>query len=243
MAYYLKTTVGNARQRGFATFVWDNNGFGNSNEQFGIFKRRQNMQIGNTYFLKGITEGAGQEYVEPANPNPGSETIEGGTLFWEGDEKMNWGEGLQLSIPSEEFEAKGKDVVMQLTYTLDFSDYNMIQQFYGDWQTNPSFIINRETIEKEYVPSNIHGANNGDVCTSNISFSESVYQEILAKGIVIQGHGLRLNKVVMATPSSIRDSRTQMSNFSHIIYNLSGQRVNATDKGIYIRNGRKYVVR
>lgn len=57
MAYYLKTTVSNARQRGFASFVWDNNVFGNGNQQFGIFRRWQNMEVGNPYFLKGIMEG------------------------------------------------------------------------------------------------------------------------------------------------------------------------------------------
>lgn len=64
MRYYLKTTVSNARKRGFATFVWDNNVFSNGNEAFGIFKRYENMTIGNEYFLKGLCEGAKNTYQE-----------------------------------------------------------------------------------------------------------------------------------------------------------------------------------
>jgi len=65
MVYYLKTTVANARERGFAPFVWDNNGFGNGNERFGIFKRREGMAVGCEYFLRGLTEGSKQEYRKP----------------------------------------------------------------------------------------------------------------------------------------------------------------------------------
>jgi len=241
MAYYLKTTTSNARERGIATFVWDNNGFGNGNEKFGIFKRSQNMAIGNEYFLRGITEGAETEYKEPEQPG-GGETIDGGVVFWEGNELMDWGNGLQLTIPGESFKPFGKDVRLKLDYTLDFNDYNMIQIFYSDWASSPSFIINGMNIEKEYAPSEIHGANNGESCSSVLSFAEDIYQIIENKGIVIQGHGIRMNKVILASTSTGIFQPEAAEEGEHF-YNLSGQRITVPKKGIYIQSGKKFISR
>ena len=104
MQYYLKCVVSEARQHGFAAFAWDNNAFNNGPENFGIFKRWQNMAVGNTYFLKGITEGAGSEYVEPVGP--GDDDTGEGVTFWEGDAVLDWGNGLQLSVPGSLFDGR-----------------------------------------------------------------------------------------------------------------------------------------
>lgn len=56
-AYYCKTLVGEARKRGFSTFVWDNNYFGNGSEKFGIFDRHANMKVKADWTLKGIQAG------------------------------------------------------------------------------------------------------------------------------------------------------------------------------------------
>lgn len=242
MSYYLKTTVANARQRGFAAFVWDNNGFGNGNEKFGIFNRWKNMEVETPWFLKGITEGAGQEYKEPEHIDPGTGGIENGTVLWEGDAVMDWGNGLQLPIPSSAFDTYGQNIILQLTYTLDFTDYDMIQLFYGDWQSNPSFFVDGIAIDKEYVPSSIYGVGSGSECVSNLTFSESVYNEALSRGLVIQGHGLRLNKVIVASPAGLSTTIVTPAG-NPILYNLSGQRVKTTRKGVYIQNGRKRIVR
>ena len=53
-AYYCKTFVSEARKRGFATFVWDNNKFGNGQEMFGIFDRNRSMKVKSPWILEGI---------------------------------------------------------------------------------------------------------------------------------------------------------------------------------------------
>ena len=55
--YYCKFLVSEARKRGFSTFVWDNNAFGNGQEKFGIFDRERGMKVKNEWVLKGIMEG------------------------------------------------------------------------------------------------------------------------------------------------------------------------------------------
>ena len=57
MAYYCKTLVSEARQRGFATFVWDNSVFGNGEEKFGIFDRHNNMALTADWMVSGILQG------------------------------------------------------------------------------------------------------------------------------------------------------------------------------------------
>lgn len=52
--YYCRFLVSEARKRGFSTFVWDNNAFGNGQEKFGIFDRERSMKVKNEWVLKGI---------------------------------------------------------------------------------------------------------------------------------------------------------------------------------------------
>ena len=57
MTFYCKTFVEEAGKRGFATFVWDNNAFGNGTEKFGIFDRWKGMKIRTPWILEGIQQG------------------------------------------------------------------------------------------------------------------------------------------------------------------------------------------
>lgn len=176
----------------------------------------------------------------------GDDPIPDGTeVFWEGDAVMDWGDGLQLTVPAENFAAHGKNVYMTLMYKLDYTDYNMIQLFYGDWSANPSFILDAgKTYEKEFVPSDVYGIANGDVGVSIVSFSEDVLNIILEKGIVMQGHGLHLLEVVLTgTNETAIRSIDKTKNHEGTIYNLAGQRVAHPTKGIYIRNGKKFVIK
>lgn len=58
MAYYCQTLVSEARKQGIATFVWDNNAFGNGTEKYGIFDRKNNMNLKATWIVNGIKSGA-----------------------------------------------------------------------------------------------------------------------------------------------------------------------------------------
>ncbi|MBQ6205263.1 MAG: glycoside hydrolase family 5 protein [Prevotella sp.] len=244
LQYYYKTMVSEARKYGYAAFAWDNNAFGNGTEKFGIFKRSTSgISVGNTYALKGICEGAGVEYSGPQDT--GGDDTTGGTVIWEGDAMMDWGNGFQLNIPNTEFEAMGKDVRLILQYTLDYTDYNIIQFFYGDWSTNPSFIINGAKFTKEYVPSDVHGVGNGENCTSTITFEEAVYNILAQKGIVMHGHGIRMNKVMLANATSGIHAIGALSHtgVSPYYYTIDGRRTTTPTKGIYIKNGRKVIIK
>ena len=54
MTYYCKFLTTEARKRGFSTFVWDNNQFGNGSEKYGIFDRFKSMKVNAPWILEGI---------------------------------------------------------------------------------------------------------------------------------------------------------------------------------------------
>jgi len=205
-------------------------------ETFNNFKKKGMLFQGHGVLVKKVV-------LKAAAKDPDESGSGGETVFWEGDAVLDWGDGLQLTVPAENFEAIGKGARLILYYTLDFTDYNMIQLFYGDWKDNPSFIINGKEIAKEFRPSDLHGLKNGDDGVTEITFSDSVFDIILQKGIVFQGHGLRLKKVVLASPETAIQSVVRAAAPDGAIYNLSGQRVSSPRKGIYIQNGKKYIIR
>lgn len=205
-------------------------------ETFKNFKTKGMLFQGHGILVKKVVLIPG----ESTGPDEGSDS----EVFWEGDQMLDWGDGLQLLIPAEKFAAYGKGVKLGLSYTLDFTDYNMIQLFYGDWKSNPSFIIEGKEYEKEYTPSTVHGLNNGDSGTSELTFSEAVYNEISEKGIALQGHGIRLKKVTLGKSGGTGiQSVIKATIDDGVIYNLAGQRVTNPTKGIYIKNGRKFIVK
>ena len=54
MNYYCNFLTTEANKRGFSTFVWDNNQFGNGSEKYGIFDRSKNMEVKASWILNGI---------------------------------------------------------------------------------------------------------------------------------------------------------------------------------------------
>ena len=241
MQYYLKCVTGEARKHGFAAFVWDNNAFNNGPENFGIFKRWNNMAVGNTYFLKGITEGAGTEYVEPQYQ--GDDETGDGLTVWEGDAMLDWGNGMQLTVPASLFEGKGNDVKLVLSYTQDYTDYDDIQLFYGDWSALLPYIVDENSYTGDFIPSNYYSTGSGTSHVTAFAFSEETLSVILQKGVVIQGHGIRLNKVTITTPTGI--STIVGDNTKALpVHTLDGKRVARTLPGhLYIQNGRKFIAR
>ena len=241
MQYYLKCVTGEARKHGFAAFVWDNNAFNNGPENFGIFKRWNNMAVGNTYFLKGITEGAGTEYVEPQYQ--GDDETGDGLTVWEGDAMLDWGNGMQLTVPASLFEGKGNDVKLVLSYTQDYTDYDDIQLFYGDWSALLPYTVGENSYTGDFIPSNYYSTGSGTSHVTAFAFSEETLSVILQKGVVIQGHGIRLNKVTITTPTGI-STIVGDNTKAFPIHTLDGKKVARTLPGhLYIQNGRKFIAR
>ena len=59
MTYYCNFLTKEAHDRGFSTFVWDNNKFDYGPENYGIFDRRNSMTVNAPWILKGINKPEG----------------------------------------------------------------------------------------------------------------------------------------------------------------------------------------
>lgn len=242
MQYYLKCVVGEARKHGFAAFAWDNNQFNNGSENFGIFKRWQNMEVGNIYFLNGITEGSATEYEEPQG-HEGEEEVEGAT-FWEGNSILDWGNGLQLTIPGSQFEGKGNNVRLSLSYTQEYNDYDDIQLFFGDWSAQVKFTVGNQSFTGDFIPSNYYFTGSGTSHVTTMAFTEATLNTILQRGVVIQGHGIRLKKVTIGTPTGITAVTIDDTMTDAPIYTIEGKRVERILPGhLYVKKGKKFIAR
>lgn len=58
---YCKTYVSEALKRGFSSFVWDNNSFGQGADKFGIFNRFKAMKLQAPWVLNGIMEAKNEQ--------------------------------------------------------------------------------------------------------------------------------------------------------------------------------------
>ncbi len=246
MQYYCTYLTKEVRSRGYSAFVWDNNVFGSGTEKFGIFNRRNNMTVTATWIVKGIMDGAGQDYVvpEPQDPVVGDDIYsKAGEVIWEGHDLLSWGNGLQLQIPAYHFEPLKAGDLLVLYYDNDpAAEYSMVQFFYGDWSDKPYF----ECQGTEYFEFNTRDINAGESLGSFVTpftILESSIEKLRLKGIVLQGYGVYLTRVVLveADKLGIDDIATDCQ--SDIIYDMYGRRTYNSKRGnISIVNGQKKVV-
>ena len=172
------------------------------------------------------------------------------TVF-EGSQQLEWGAAINIS--GDLLSGIGEDVKIQMTYNQNYSQftgndmYDDIQFYYGDWSAKPaSFIADgKEMTGADFHPSEFYKTESGTSHVTTFSFNSSVLKTLFQKGLLIQGHGILVKKVVLTTKSETNgvSGILYSPEGDENIYNLSGQRITNPTKGIYIRNGRKIVIR
>ena len=169
-----------------------------------------------------------------------------GTVAFEGEKTLEWGVG--ITVPASMLKEVGKQVEVELSYKLDFTDYDDIQFMYnkGGWQKIPSGLsMDGQAFDgADFGPSGAYGISSGDSKTSVLTFDESAFELVASNDLIIQGHGVIMTKVVVQSPGTSGISNAIIDkNSDNAIFNLSGQRVANPTKGIYIQNGKKIVIK
>lgn len=205
-AFYNKSICSIMRERGFAGFVWDNYQFGNGEEQFGIFNRSEDMRVDNKYAMAGIVEGSGITKTNvpdlPVVPGgtPAVSDLEPytgpGTVIWSGKGTLNWGDGLQLTLQSDNFASLESGSHLELHYT---STGSGIVQLFDGWWSNPN------TLEFKDAQGNTgHEFNlNGSSHCLDLSITDATLTTLKQKGLVIQGTDAVLQRVVVVNASDV----------------------------------------
>ena len=158
-------------------------------------------------------------------------------LCFEGEKALSWGDG--ISINSAVFKVYDKSANLVLTYNITENSGADIQLYYADWSEKPSFYVDGKSYNADYNPSGSKGTS----ATANITFSESVYNTIKQKGLIIHGTGVTLTKAIMKSGTTGISATTYTPSTNQPIYNLQGQRISKPKKGIYIQNGKKYIAK
>ena len=169
-----------------------------------------------------------------------------GTVAFEGEKTLEWGQG--VTVQASMLKEVGKSVEVELTYKLDFTDYDDMQFMYnnGEWKKITSGLSMDGTPFEgsDFSASGAYGIKTGDTKNSVLTFNDSAFNLVSKYDLIIQGHGVVITKVVVKAPETSGINNTTLyQDTNGAIYNLQGQRVNKPTKGIYIQNGKKHVVK
>ena len=156
------------------------------------------------------------------------------------EKALAWGNG--FTINASTVSVFDKTVTLRLTFVVTGSDDD-IQLYYGDWSEKPSFYVNGKSFNADYNPTR-NGAKLNEEFTVDITFSESVYNILCKKGLIVHGNNVTIKKALLMSASSaanILSVGCKGIATNETLYNLQGQRVSVPQRGIYIRNGKKYI--
>ena len=156
---------------------------------------------------------------------------------FDGEKELDWGNG--ISINKAAFSAFDKSVKLFITFKKTAASGSDIQLYYGDWSAKPSFYVDDKLYNADYNPGGTVGASQ----TVVITFSLAVYNNILQKELIIHGSGVTLTKAVLKSGTTGILNPVYSGADNQGIYNLQGQQIAKPSKGIYIKGGKKYVVR
>ena len=243
MQYYMKCLVSEARKNGFAAFVWDNNAYGNGSEKFGIFDRRNGMNVKTPFFLDGIKEGSKSEFVTDVEYNKGDPDVGvGGKVIWEGEELLNWDQGFQKFIEASEFTSFADQATIVLYYYQDKNaSYEDIQLMDGSWSAKVQFTVGDSKFDGDFNPQSFYSTI-GESHITPMIFTGSSLSKLKSVGVNIQGYGVVLTKiVVMSEPNAIL-LPTAPPDSDDAIYDLRGMKVTSPQDGkVYIVKGKKII--
>ena len=177
---------------------------------------------------------------------PTAETGDG--VVFEGEQMLEWGTAINLT--ADLFTNLDNTATVDITYVQQYDQYEkeddqygMMQFWYNDWSTKIDVMAEGNTYHADFVPADVYGTGSGTEHTTTFSFDASTFNNMKKKGLLFQGHGIVVKKVVLKTNTGISSAVFKAGCQDAAIYNLSGQRIVNPQKGIYIQNGKKIIIK
>lgn len=164
-----------------------------------------------------------------------SEDLSNGIVFIGDRYVSNW--NIHTKIPNTLFQEMGPSVKLELTYKQE-GGADDIQLYYGDWSNRTSFIVDGNTFNGDLYPEKYYGTPSGTEHTTIITFDNSVYNELVNKGLIVFGDGYRLYKVKLFS-STTNIKSINMKQSCKDCFLISGIKIKESSHKIYIEDGKK----
>ena len=207
----------------------------NGGETYKEFELTQNdltaMAGKNIYIYKGDNSVITKVTLITADETP---VAQGEKTVWEGNEPISWNTevapGTQLETPEGIFAGLAKDDVIKLytTTTYDEPQYVVTYKKGDSWEWTDL----QTTISNGVISYTVADA--------------TIAQEIADRGLIIRGQAFNLTKITVTKPGTatmISQHKVQTTATGKV-YNLRGVEVKGQlHKGIYVKNGKKVIVR
>jgi hypothetical protein len=234
MISFLDFFVKTCKQNDMATFYW----MGLSDGQY-----RSQLVFNQADLAKTITKAYHGSSFDGKYPEP--ETGDG--VLFEGEQMLEWGTCLEFA--GAIFANLDNSAKLEITYQQKYDQfsgddaYGMFQFWSGGWGSKIDVIVDGKTYKDgDFNPASVYETPDGTEHTTQFSFSPTIFNTIKAKGVLFQGHGILVKKVVLVTgETGIGKVLFDAAGDNGFYYNLNGQRVSTPKKGIYIKNGKKYI--
>ena len=169
------------------------------------------------------------------------------TVVYEGEKQLEWGDAIQF--PASLFSDLDNTSILEVTYTEQFDQFSgdeansYLQFWYSDWSSMINFTADGQAISETLEVNKFYNSVSGTDHTTVFAFDADTFQKFKSKGMLFQGHGILLKKAVLKAGTTGIKAPKAIAADDAPIYNLAGQRVTKPAKGIYIKNGKKYIVK
>ena len=231
MDYFIKKT----KEEGIGTFYWM--GFSDG-------MARNEPYFNQPDLVETITKAYHGDDFEGIYP---TKEISSETVVYEGEKQLEWGDAIQF--PASLFSDLDNTSTLEVTYTEQFDQFSgdeansYLQFWYSDWSSMINFTADGEAISETLEVNKFYNSVSGTEHTTVFAFDADTFQKFKSKGMLFQGHGILLKKAVLKAGTTGIKAPKAIAADDAPIYNLAGQRVTKPAKGIYIKNGKKYIVK
>lgn len=231
MDYFIKKT----KEEGIGTFYWMGLSDGMA---------RNEPYFNQPDLVETITKAYHGDDFEGIYP---TKEISSETVVYEGEKQLEWGDAIQF--PASLFSDLDNTSTLEVTYTEQFDQFSgdeansYLQFWYSDWSSMINFTADGEAISETLEVNKFYNSVSGTEHTTVFAFDADTFQKFKSKGMLFQGHGILLKKAVLKAGTTGIKAPKAIAADDTPIYNLAGQRVTKPAKGIYIKNGKKYIVK
>lgn len=234
---FCKYFIEQTKENNIATFYW----MGLSD---GIY--RSEPAFNQADIAETIAKAYHGDDFEGSYPTPDTEAD---IVVFEGEKELEW--GTAINFPNSLFADLDNSTVLEVSYTLKYDQFEgdeanaYLQFWYNDWSSMINFTIDGQEVKETLECNKFYNVESGAELVTVFNFDEATFNTFKQKGMLFQGHGVVVTKAVLTRnpTSGISAVEATTGNNQSAIYNLAGQRVASPKKGIYIRNGKKVVIK